>query len=167
VGFHSVFVHSAFVAFVFIRSALVVSVAPVTHPASSGSQTWWQVLWWGVRCFVHFVHSAPVLFVTWCSFVYPPLPSPSRDVAVSTRDPPCKQWLAGLGAGAGLSFIMWHSFVYPPLPSPSCDVAVSTWNPPCKQWLAGLGAGAGLRGVRSCILPSPHRHVTWPLAPTT
>jgi hypothetical protein len=54
VGFRSVFVRSAFVPFVFVRSALVVfvsvrsallvSVAPVTHPASSGSQTWWQVL---------------------------------------------------------------------------------------------------------------------------
>jgi hypothetical protein len=66
VGFRSVFVHSAFVVFVFVcsalvafisvRSALIVSVAPVTHPASSGSQTWWQVLWWGVRRFVRFVH---------------------------------------------------------------------------------------------------------------
>ena len=55
VGFRSVFVRSALVAFVSVRSALVVSVAPVTHPASSGSQTWWQVLWWGVRRFVRFV----------------------------------------------------------------------------------------------------------------
>jgi hypothetical protein len=71
-----------------------------------------------------FVHSAPVVFVTWCSFMYPPLPSPSCDVAISTRDPPC------------------------------------------EQWPAGLGAGAGLCGVLSCILPSPHRRATWPLAPT-
>jgi len=28
------------------------------------------------------------------------------DVAVSTRDPPCEQWLAGLGAGARLSFFV-------------------------------------------------------------
>jgi hypothetical protein len=40
------------------------------------------------------------------------------DVAVSTRDPPREQWLAGLGAGAGSSFVAWHSFV-PPSP-PHC-----------------------------------------------
>jgi Na+-transporting NADH:ubiquinone oxidoreductase subunit NqrD len=93
------------------------------------------------------------------------------DVAVSTRDPPCEQWLAGLGAGAGFPFVAWCLFVlqpFPPSPSltiimPWCgDVAISTCDPPCKQWLAGLGAGAGFLFVAwhlFMLQPSPHhRH---------
>jgi hypothetical protein len=95
VGFHFIFVCSAFVAFVFIRSALVafvfvcsafvVSIAPVTHPVSSGSQTWWQVLWWGV---CHFVR-----FIQFCTF--------GSCCVCSTCYPPCEQWLTGMVAGAG------------------------------------------------------------------
>jgi hypothetical protein len=61
-------------------------LAPTIHPASSGSQGWGRVL--GCRSF-RSVHS--------CILSSPPLPSPSCDVAVSTCDPPCEQWLAGLG----------------------------------------------------------------------
>jgi hypothetical protein len=90
------------------------------------------------------------------------------DMAVSTCDPPCEQWLASMGAGAGLLFslpcpplppdhcravVWWCGVVFvPPLPSPPRHhtVAVSTHNPPCEQWLAGLGAGAG--GCHSVVV---------------
>jgi len=121
--------------------------------------------------------------------VYPPLPSPSREVAVSTRDPPREQWLAGLGAGAGLSFVSWRPLrgvrscilPSPPLPSPPRRV---TWPlaptiHPASSGSQGWGRVLGCRSFRSvrCVafvawrsflhppLPSPHRRVTWPLAP--
>jgi hypothetical protein len=62
----------------------------------------------------------------------------------STCYPPCEQWLADMVAGAlvgGASFRSFRSFLYiRPLLHSLC-------------------------GVRSCILPSPHRRVTWLLAP--
>ena len=58
----------------------------------------------------------PVLVSSWLPF--PPVavvvpPSLSRclrgaiEKAASTRNPPCEQWLAVAGAGAGLSFRWW------------------------------------------------------------
>jgi hypothetical protein len=87
-----IFVCWVLVVFVFICSALVAFVAPVTHPASSCSQVWWQVL--GVS-----------LVVVLCTCVLGHSFVMGYDVAVSTCNPPCKQWLTGLGTGAGLLFI--------------------------------------------------------------
>jgi hypothetical protein len=85
-------------------------------------------------------------------------------VAISTRDPPCEQWLAGLGVGAGLSFVAWcstfdlhHSSFVVCRSSPIVggDMAISTRDPPCKQWHAGLGAGAGMSFVAWCSFMAP------------
>jgi hypothetical protein len=90
-----------------IHSMVTWPVAPVIHPASSGSQQWGWVLgfagggWWVVGCCCVVIRSSN-------------LPSPGRrspvwcgDKAVSTHEPPHEQWLAGVGAGAGLSFGWW------------------------------------------------------------
>jgi len=108
-----VFVRSALVAFVSVRSALVVSVAPVTHLRAVARQTCGRCCGGGcVVSFVSFVfvHSAPLRSLRGVHSCILPS-SPSRDVAVSTHDPPCEQWLAGLGG----CWVTWHSLVYPPL----------------------------------------------------
>jgi hypothetical protein len=101
----------SFVVFVCLRLMFVVcclrsSLAPVFHPASSGSQGWGRVLgccslrrvrpWWFRRLAGSIVVAGDV--------------AACCDVAISTCDPPCEQWLAGLGAGAGLSLPLWLSF---------------------------------------------------------
>jgi hypothetical protein len=59
------------------------------------------------------------------------------DVAISTHDPPCEQWLTGLGAGAGMSFVAWHSFMAPTLPS------LSSVHPRSTPQAVARGAGGG------------------------
>jgi hypothetical protein len=123
-------------------------VAPTIHPASSCSQGWGQVLsccccccccWW---CCI-----AAVLFVVVVN-------------VGSTHDPPCKQLLARLGAGARLLLLLlvpchshslgWgrvlgrcHCFrLLCLLFSPSCPVTIipiCASNPPCKQRLTAVG----------------------------
>ena len=85
-------------------------------------------------------------------FIVPRPPSRSLSSSLSLS-PPCEQWLAGLGWGAGLSFVRASP---PSLPSPPLhvvalwcgDVAVSTHDPPREQWLAGLGRVLGCRSWR-------------------
>jgi hypothetical protein len=128
-------------------------LAPAIPPASSGSQGWGQVLGFhslhGVRLCSNPPHPPHTHVITWCG-----------EVAISTRNPPCKQWLAGLGVGAGLPFVAWRSFMLQPSPPsppltvvmPWCgDVAVSTCDLPCKQWLTGLGVGAGSSFIAWCL----------------
>jgi len=50
-------------------------LAPAIHPASSGSQGWGWVLGCHLLCGV-----CCVVFVAWCSFMHPPLPSPHHCV---------------------------------------------------------------------------------------
>jgi hypothetical protein len=89
----------------------------------------------------------------------PPLPSLwfvlGGDAAVSTRDPPCEQWLTSVGAGAGLSFGL------------PCPVALRS-TPQAEARGHGAGAGAAvplcwavIRPPLPCLclpLPSPDRH---------
>jgi hypothetical protein len=77
------------------------------------------------------------------------------DAAVSTHDPPCKQWLTSVGAGAGLSFGL------------PCPVALRS-TPQAEARGHGAGAGAAVplcwavvRPPLPCLclpLPSPDRH---------
>jgi hypothetical protein len=94
----------------------------------------------------------PLSFVL-ATFIRATLPCPppsfalAGDVAVSTCDPPCEQWLASVGAGAGsvvghgcllVVALCWPFVLHLSL--------VSTCNPPYKQRLVGVGAGAGAGG---------------------
>jgi hypothetical protein len=121
----------------------------------------------------------PLLFVL-ATFICATLPCPpplfalAGDMAVSTRDPPCEQWLASVGAGAGLSFsggdmVTWWavvvacSFVLPSpplaLPCPGCHSAMGLVTCPFAGdvgggwwWCGGGGGGDG--GVAAVV-------VTW------
>jgi hypothetical protein len=103
-------------------------LAPVIH-VSSGLQGWGWVL--GCHSFVPPSSPLPVI-VLWCG-----------DVAISTCDPPHKQWLAGLGQMLGCR--SWHGIRSCLPPSlPSCH---SICDPPHEQLLMGLGAGGVLSVV--------------------
>jgi hypothetical protein len=114
-------------------------LAPTIHPVSSGLQGWGQVL--GCHLFVPPSPPLPIV-APWCG-----------DVAISTCDPPHKQWLAGLGVGAGLLFVAWRSCLHVPVPVP-----VPVTSPPCKQLLAVAGRGG--RGGRG----GPCSHLAAPLS---
>jgi hypothetical protein len=64
--------------------------APPSSPVSSGSQTGW----WCCVCRCHIIPLSPDIGRCRCH--------PKLLLDVSTHDPPCEQWLTGLGAGATL-----------------------------------------------------------------
>jgi hypothetical protein len=74
----------------------------------------------------------------------PPLPSLwfvlGGDAAISTRDPPCEQWLASVGAGAGLLFGL------------PCPVALRS-TPQAEARGRGAGAGAAVPSCWAVICP--------------
>jgi hypothetical protein len=106
-------------------------------------------------------------------------------------EPPCKQALAAVGAGAGVrgalvSLAPWHgTHAYEQLlvgmvapwrapcrPSLVPRRAISTTNPPCEQSLAVVEVGAGVLvvlpvpvSVVGVLVVVPSLALTWPLAP--
>jgi hypothetical protein len=100
----------------------------------------------------------------------PPLPPPSLsfvlagDVAVSTHNPPCEQWLTRLGPGAGLSFVAWCSFVppSPALPCRSCWLVMWPLAPAIHPASSGLQAWGW---VLCCHSASPSLPLPCPALP--
>jgi len=109
-----------------------------------------------------------LLFINLCCMVFirATLPCPplsfvlAGDMAISTHAPPCEQWLASMGAGAGLSFGL--PFPASALPCPPCWVVVHCVVFQIRAIGAGAGPSSPLCLLTSCCLSTrdpPHEQL--------